>query len=222
MKLRSGRPERTERFGLTRLVRLRILREPTYNSTLNNMENPNQENGTEEKAHMRTLLASPQLQITCGRDGVWLHFKAGSSHAVVNLETLTNEGKATILSQVIKQWIKLYAESCKTVSDDRGLICDIISVMLDNADGNGIYPTAYCYGRLEQLLADARTKLLDETMMRLRDMVKIQGRKGNWDYDEYMRGMYNGMELMLATIENREPDFKEGEAKKSLTDDKVD
>ncbi|MEC1780059.1 hypothetical protein [Schinkia azotoformans] len=42
----------------------------------------------------------------------------------------------------------------------------------------------------------------------LRDIVNIQGQKGNYDYDEYMRGMYNGMELMLAIIEDREPVYK--------------
>jgi hypothetical protein len=29
------------------------------------------------------------------------------------------------------------------------------------------------------------------------------------NYDEYMHGMYNGMELMLAIVENREPVYKE-------------
>ena len=42
----------------------------------------------------------------------------------------------------------------------------------------------------------------------LRNVVKIQGHKGNWDYNEYMRGMYNGLELALAIMENREPIYK--------------
>jgi len=44
---------------------------------------------------------------------------------------------------------------------------------------------------------------------KLRELVDVQGRDGNWNYDRYMRGMYNGMELMLATLENREPVYKE-------------
>lgn len=43
----------------------------------------------------------------------------------------------------------------------------------------------------------------------LRELVEIQGRKGNYDCDTYMLGMFNGMELMLATIEGREPEYKE-------------
>lgn len=42
----------------------------------------------------------------------------------------------------------------------------------------------------------------------LRDLVNIQGANGNWNYDPYMRGMYNGMELMLAVLEGREPVYK--------------
>jgi len=49
----------------------------------------------------------------------------------------------------------------------------------------------------------------EQTLRAMREMVKIQGSDGNWNYDEYMRGMYNGMELMLSIIENREPVYKE-------------
>lgn len=43
----------------------------------------------------------------------------------------------------------------------------------------------------------------------MKESLKIQGYDGNWNYDEYMFGMYNGMELMMAIVENREPVFKE-------------
>jgi hypothetical protein len=56
-------------------------------------------------------------------------------------------------------------------------------------------------------------RLNDKTVEQLHDFVEIQGETGNWDYDEYMHGMYNGMELMLATIENREPNFRNRPAK---------
>ena len=42
-----------------------------------------------------------------------------------------------------------------------------------------------------------------------KDVLKIQGWDGNWNYDPYMMGLYNGMELMLSMIEDREPVFKE-------------
>ena len=42
-----------------------------------------------------------------------------------------------------------------------------------------------------------------------RELVKIQGSNGNWDWDGYMHGMYNGMELILSIFEDRSPVFKE-------------
>jgi hypothetical protein len=45
----------------------------------------------------------------------------------------------------------------------------------------------------------------------LQSLVEIQGEDGNWDHNDYMRGMYNGMELMLAIAEEREPEFRKSE-----------
>ena len=42
----------------------------------------------------------------------------------------------------------------------------------------------------------------------MREVLKIQGYDGNWDYDEYMYGMYNGMEFMLSIAEEREPNYR--------------
>lgn len=42
-----------------------------------------------------------------------------------------------------------------------------------------------------------------------RSLVKTQGTDGNWNYDSYMLGMYNGMELILAVMENREPVYRD-------------
>lgn len=44
---------------------------------------------------------------------------------------------------------------------------------------------------------------------KIKEMKNIQGTDGNWNYNEYMRGMYNGLELALATLENRDPIYKE-------------
>ena len=43
----------------------------------------------------------------------------------------------------------------------------------------------------------------------MKESLKIQGYDGNWNYDEYMHGMYNGMELMMAYAEGRKPVYKE-------------
>lgn len=36
----------------------------------------------------------------------------------------------------------------------------------------------------------------------------VQGHCGTWDSDDYMRGLFNGLELASATLEQREPKFK--------------
>jgi hypothetical protein len=49
---------------------------------------------------------------------------------------------------------------------------------------------------------------LKRRLVKMRELLKIQGAKGNWDYDNYMLGMYNGMEVMMCTAEDREPKFR--------------
>lgn len=46
---------------------------------------------------------------------------------------------------------------------------------------------------------------------KLKNLVNAQGIDGNWNYDSYTLGMYNGMELMLSIVEGRSPEFKECE-----------
>ncbi|SES02868.1 hypothetical protein [Salipaludibacillus aurantiacus] len=48
---------------------------------------------------------------------------------------------------------------------------------------------------------------MEETKV-MKEMLDIQGSDGNWNYNEYMHGMYNGMEYMLAMTEGREPVFR--------------
>lgn len=43
----------------------------------------------------------------------------------------------------------------------------------------------------------------------MRQMLKVQGQHGNWNYDSYMHGLYNGMEYMVALAEKREPKFRD-------------
>jgi hypothetical protein len=44
---------------------------------------------------------------------------------------------------------------------------------------------------------------------KMKEMLEIQGSEGNWNYDQYMLGLYNGMEFMLSIAENREPIYKD-------------
>jgi hypothetical protein len=43
----------------------------------------------------------------------------------------------------------------------------------------------------------------------VKEMVRIQGSDGHWNYDLYMLGLYNGLEFALSILEEREPVFRE-------------
>lgn len=43
----------------------------------------------------------------------------------------------------------------------------------------------------------------------IRGQLDVQGQDGNWNYDSYMHGMYNGLECALATLEGRAPKYRD-------------
>ena len=50
------------------------------------------------------------------------------------------------------------------------------------------------------------------------EMLEIQGRDGNYNYDSYMLGMYNGMEYIISLFEHREPNYRNGKEIEFLSD----
>ena len=56
-------------------------------------------------------------------------------------------------------------------------------------------------------------KQCPKPLVKLKEMLEVQGRDGTWNYDHYFHGMYNGMEVMLAVLEGREPVFREAPKK---------
>lgn len=46
-------------------------------------------------------------------------------------------------------------------------------------------------------------------LKQLKEALAIQGESGNWNYDSYMHGMYNGMEYAVSLLEGRDPDYRE-------------
>lgn len=54
---------------------------------------------------------------------------------------------------------------------------------------------------------------INERLDKAKDLIKVQGLDGNWNSGPYMQGMYNGMEVILAVIEDREPVFKDAPEK---------
>ena len=49
----------------------------------------------------------------------------------------------------------------------------------------------------------------EQRVKNLKNIVDIQCSHGNWDYDEYMRGMANGLLIALSIFDDKEPVFKE-------------
>lgn len=52
-----------------------------------------------------------------------------------------------------------------------------------------------------------------------KEMLDLQGQDGNYNYDNYMLGLYNGMEYIISLFETREPKFRSGKDIKFLHDD---
>ena len=72
------------------------------------------------------------------------------------------------------------------------------------------------YDERIEALRDRLAQPKQEPVVKLKELLEVQGRDGTWNYDPYFHGMYNGMEVMLAVLENREPVFR-GAPKKWLS-----
>jgi hypothetical protein len=66
-------------------------------------------------------------------------------------------------------------------------------------------------GTLEEAIEfdKKRNYLYSDTIETIKNLRDLQGSNGNWNYDPYMHGMYNGMELILSVLEGRNPEFKD-------------
>lgn len=54
----------------------------------------------------------------------------------------------------------------------------------------------------------AQASSLERMVRPIRDQLNVQGQHGNWNCNEYMLGMFNGLECALATLEHREPQYR--------------
>lgn len=64
------------------------------------------------------------------------------------------------------------------------------------------------------LTEDDRLNTFYKCLEKLRDVRDIQGQKGNWDYDEYMHGMFNGLELAVSIFEDKDPKYRSAPSKR--------
>ena len=51
-----------------------------------------------------------------------------------------------------------------------------------------------------------------------KEILDIQGQNGNYNYDSYMLGLYNGIEYIISLFETREPIFRSGKDIEFLSD----
>lgn len=50
---------------------------------------------------------------------------------------------------------------------------------------------------------------LAKALRDLQNCRNIQGTTGNWNFSEYMHGYFNGIELAMSIMQDREPKFKD-------------
>lgn len=65
------------------------------------------------------------------------------------------------------------------------------------------------------------SKIKEEVVIiRLENLIDVQGTNGNWNYDNYMLGFYNGLVLALNVVRNDEndPAFREKPEEGFITD----
>ena len=63
---------------------------------------------------------------------------------------------------------------------------------------------------------------LEKFISDLKNITNAQGQKGCWDVDNYMTGLFNGLEMALSIFEQREPQFKDTTPQtKPLSDEEI-
>ena len=51
-------------------------------------------------------------------------------------------------------------------------------------------------------------KAINKKLGELNSILDIQGQNGNWNYDPYMHGLYNGLEMARSIMTETEPKFR--------------
>lgn len=100
--------------------------------------------------------------------------------------------------------IEQHTEQFKAVASPSFIITDGLDVDIEEVKND----ISDIFSIPEDATVEPIQTIKSSTLETLREHVESQGLPGNWDRNEYMRGAYNGMELMLATLENRKPVFK--------------
>jgi len=73
-------------------------------------------------------------------------------------------------------------------------------------DPRGCWNVRCQLGKVCKSAAPPQCQPLTDSVREMRD---VQGADGNWNYDPYMHGLYNGLEFAVSLLEQREPKFKD-------------
>jgi hypothetical protein len=76
---------------------------------------------------------------------------------------------------------------------------------ISDLSNGGCKRCPHCKGTGEEPEGIKMTNRLNKA----KELLDVQGNHGTWDYDPYFHGMFNGMALIIAVMEDKEPEYKE-------------
>lgn len=112
--------------------------------------------------------------------------------------------------------------SLKTIKNENGIYVELPKDKIEfvSKEAEIIYDLSLENDFLQQENQELN-KQLKEWKFHLKnanEMLNLQGQDGNYNYDSYMLGLYNGMEYIIALFETREPIYKDGKNIEFLND----
>ena len=145
---------------------------------------------------LRTALAKPSWEPVSWRNG----YKAGYAQAQETDLAIPQKELVAFKEICVGKFVLRFYPS------DTGWMCGISNETMEALRTALAQPEpAECDG--------GYCKECPKPLVKLKEMLEVQGRDGTWNYDSYFHGMYNGMEVMLAVLEGREPAFREAPEK---------
>lgn len=92
----------------------------------------------------------------------------------------------------------------------RGLVVNALRHMPDVCETTSTRQRLKAMSRaLHKVYQKPKTQVnIENLIQEVRDLKSIQGQDGTWNCNPYMMGLYNGLELAIATLESREPIYR--------------
>ncbi len=106
--------------------------------------------------------------------------------------------------------IKYIQEKTGLLENDE--LIPIILEMINECYRKGLKQSRFDKNMLEIEIEELNKQLEEyENHLKIsKEMLDLQGQDGNYNYDSYMLGLYNGMEYIISLFETRKPVFKDG------------